>query len=84
MPSLNRVQMIGRLGKDPESRLTPTGKKATHFNLAVSQRWKSLEGENKESTEWVNNVGNKNQKAHRVFTERLLLSYEMNHKLERM
>jgi single-strand DNA-binding protein len=54
MPALNRIQLIGRLGKDPESRSTPTGKKVAHFSLAVSQRWKSAEGENKESTEWVN------------------------------
>ena len=54
MPTLNRVQLIGRLGKDPESRSTPTGKKVAHFSLAVSERWKSAEGENKESTEWVN------------------------------
>lgn len=54
MPSLNRVQLIGRLGKDPESRSTPTGKKVAHFSLAVSQRWKSGEGESKEKTEWVN------------------------------
>ena len=54
MPSLNRVQLIGRLGKDAESRSIPTGKKVAHFSLAVSQRWKSTEGENKENTEWVN------------------------------
>jgi single-strand DNA-binding protein len=54
MPALNRVQLIGRLGKDPESRFTPTGKNAARFSLAVSQRWKSAEGENKENTEWVN------------------------------
>jgi len=54
MPALNRVQLIGRLGKDPESRLTPNGKKVTHFSLAVSNRWKSAGGEAKESTEWVN------------------------------
>ena len=54
MPSLNRIQLIGRLGKDPESRSTPTGKNVAHFSLAVSQRWKSAEGENKENTEWVN------------------------------
>ena len=53
MPALNRVQLIGRLGKDPESRFTPTGKKVAHFSLAVSKRWKSAEGE-KEYTEWVN------------------------------
>jgi len=53
MPALNRVQLIGRLGKDPESKFTPTGKKVSHFSLAVSQRWKTS-GENKEYTEWVN------------------------------
>jgi single-strand DNA-binding protein len=54
MPALNRVQLIGRLGKDPESRFTPTGKKVTHFSLAVSSRLKDKEGETKEYTEWVN------------------------------
>lgn len=54
MPTLNRVQLIGRLGKDPESKFTPTGKKVTHFSLAVSNRWKDKNGETKEATEWVN------------------------------
>ena len=54
MPTLNRVQLIGRLGKDPESKFTPTGKKVAHFSLAVSNRWKDKSGETKESTEWVN------------------------------
>jgi single-strand DNA-binding protein len=54
MPALNRVQLIGRLGKDPESRFTPTGKQVTHFSLAVSNRWKGKDGETKEYTEWVN------------------------------
>ena len=53
MPALNRVQLIGRLGKDPESKYTPTGKKVVHFSLAVSQRW-TVAGESKEFTEWVN------------------------------
>ena len=54
MPALNRVQLIGRLGKDPENRFTPTGKQVAQFSLAVSDRWKSAEGETKENTEWVN------------------------------
>ncbi|MCC7118654.1 MAG: single-stranded DNA-binding protein [Anaerolineales bacterium] len=54
MPTLNRVQLIGRLGKDPESKFTPTGKKVCHFSLAVSQRWKDKNGTSQESTEWVN------------------------------
>lgn len=54
MPALNRVQLIGRLGKDPESKFTPTGKKVAHFSLAVSNRWKGTDGALKEYTEWVN------------------------------
>ena len=54
MPTLNRVQLIGRLGKDPESRFIPSGKKVVSFSLAVSNRWKTAEGEAKDSTEWVN------------------------------
>jgi len=54
MPALNRVQLIGRLGKDPESKHTPTGKKVAHFSVAVSNRWKTREGETKEYTEWIN------------------------------
>lgn len=54
MPSLNHVQLIGNLGKDPETRFTPTGKKACNFTMAVDRRWKSREGEVKEATEWFN------------------------------
>lgn len=54
MPALNRVQLIGRLGKDPEGKFTATGKKVVHFSMAISNRWKSKEGETKEYTEWVN------------------------------
>jgi single-strand DNA-binding protein len=54
MPALNRVQLIGNLGKDPESKYTPTGKKVAHFRLAVNNRWKTGEGETKEYTEWIN------------------------------
>lgn len=53
MPALNRVQLIGNLGKDPESRFTSTGKKVVTFSLAVSNRWKAG-GEVKESTDWFN------------------------------
>lgn len=53
MPALNRVQLIGYLGKDPELRITSTGKKVTSFTLAITQRWKAG-GESREQTEWVN------------------------------
>lgn len=54
MPALNRVQLIGYLGKDPESKFTPTGKKVAQFSVAISNRWKNSEGETREHTEWVN------------------------------
>ncbi|HMM99714.1 MAG TPA: single-stranded DNA-binding protein, partial [Anaerolineales bacterium] len=53
MPALNRVQLIGYLGKDPESKFTPTGKKVCHFSVGVTQRWKTA-GETKEYTDWFN------------------------------
>lgn len=54
MPSLNRVQLIGRLGKDPETRYIPTGKKVTSFSVAVGKKWRTAEGEQKEATDWFN------------------------------
>ena len=54
MPALNHVQLIGRLGKDPEGKFTPTGKQVTRFSLAVTNRWKTRDGETKEYTEWIN------------------------------
>lgn len=53
MPALNKVQLIGRLGKDPETRYTPKGNKVCQFSLAVGRRWRSGE-EVKETTEWFN------------------------------
>lgn len=54
MPGLNRVQLIGRLGKDPETRFTPKGTKICTFSLAVDRRWRGPEGEVKEATDWFN------------------------------
>ncbi|HLF00767.1 MAG TPA: single-stranded DNA-binding protein [Anaerolineales bacterium] len=45
MPALNNVQLIGRLGKDPETRFTPNGKKVCQFTLAVGRR-------NSEEPDW--------------------------------
>ena len=54
MPALNRVQLIGRLGKDPETRYTPKGSKVCSFSVAVSRRYKTADGETKEATDWFN------------------------------
>ena len=53
MPALNRVQLIGYLGRDPESKFIPSGKKVCHFSIAVTQRGRSS-GEIKEYTDWFN------------------------------
>ncbi len=53
MPALNRVQLIGYLGRDPETRFTPSGRKVCHFSVGVTQRWRAGE-ELKEYTEWFN------------------------------
>lgn len=54
MPALNKVQLIGHLGKDPETRFTAHGKKHCLFSVAVNRSWKSGEGEEKEATDWFN------------------------------
>jgi single-strand DNA-binding protein len=52
MPSLNRVQLIGNLGRDAEARYTAKGTKYATFSLAVNRTWKSAEGEKHEATDW--------------------------------
>jgi single-strand DNA-binding protein len=52
MPSLNRIELIGRLGKDPETHTTSTGKKVCTFTLAVDRRRKNVDGEMKPATDW--------------------------------
>lgn len=54
MPGLNRVQIIGNLGRDPETRFTPKGTKVCTFSVAVTDHWRGAEGENRERTEWFN------------------------------
>ncbi|MCC6260472.1 MAG: single-stranded DNA-binding protein [Anaerolineales bacterium] len=53
---LNKVQIIGHLGKDPEMRYTPSGKPVTTFSVAVSRAWNSADGERHNETEWFNVV----------------------------
>lgn len=58
MPFLNKVQLIGNIGKDPEIRVSSqTGKKAVSFSLATSRRYRDNNGEQKEDTQWHNIVG---------------------------
>ncbi|MEJ2447553.1 MAG: single-stranded DNA-binding protein [Anaerolineales bacterium] len=54
MVGLNRIQLIGRLGRDPELKNTPNGKKVCSFSMAVNRRWKDREGASQEVTDWFN------------------------------
>jgi single-strand DNA-binding protein len=53
---LNKVMIIGNLGRDPEMRYTPSGKPVTSFSMASSRSWVSSDGERREETEWFNVV----------------------------
>lgn len=52
MSNLNRVTLIGKLGKDPEIRYTPGGQAVANISLATNERWTSKEGKAQEATEW--------------------------------
>ena len=52
MASLNKVMLIGNLGKDPEVRYTTSGQAVASFNLATSEKFKNKSGEQEERTEW--------------------------------
>src|SRR3712207_4207228 len=50
--TLNRVQLIGRLGGDPEMKVTSTGMQVTTFSLATNRQWQSKDGVTQEETDW--------------------------------
>lgn len=73
MASLNRVTLIGNLGRDPEFRSGATGSRFATFSIATSEQWKDKNsGEKKERTEWTNIV---------VFNEHLVPIIEKGSKL---
>jgi len=54
--SVNKVILVGNLGKDPELRYTPSGAAVATFSLATSERYKDRDGQQQEKTEWHNIV----------------------------
>ncbi len=52
MASVNRVILVGNLGRDPELRYIPSGQAVANFTLATNDRWRDKEGNNQERTEW--------------------------------
>src|SRR6266568_1205745 len=56
MASVNKVILVGRLGKDPEIRSTPSGTSVAKFSMATDDRYTDKSGEKQERTEWHNIV----------------------------
>ena len=56
MASVNKVILIGGLGKDPELRFMPNGEAVCNFSIATSENWKDKGGNKQERTEWHNIV----------------------------
>ena len=57
MPSVNKVMLLGNLGRDPEVRTFPNGDSVCNFSIATSTSWKDkTSGEKKEKTDWHNIV----------------------------
>jgi single-strand DNA-binding protein len=53
---LNKIMIIGNLGREPEMRYTPSGRPVTTFSVATSRTWNTSEGEKHVETEWFNVV----------------------------
>ena len=53
---LNKVMIIGRIGREPEMRYTPSGKPVTTFSVATNRSWNTSDGERHSETEWFNVV----------------------------
>jgi single-strand DNA-binding protein len=77
MGSVNKVILIGNLGRDAETKYTPSGASVTNFSLATTRRWKDQQsGEWKEQTDWhrvkywrAENVANYLLKGKQVYVE---------------
>jgi single-strand DNA-binding protein len=53
---VNKVILVGNLGRDPERRSTPSGQQVATFSVATSRRWRDRDGNRQEQTEWHNIV----------------------------
>jgi single-strand DNA-binding protein len=89
MAGVNKVILVGRLGKDPETKSFPNGGSVTQFTMATSENWRDKQsGERKEKTEWHNivirneNIGKIAQqylrKGSEVFIEGTIASRKFN------
>ena len=56
MASVNKVILVGNLGRDPEVRFMPNGEAVCNFSIATTDSWKDKSGQKQERTEWLNIV----------------------------
>ena len=56
MASVNKVILVGNLGRDPEIRYMPNGEAVANFSIATTENWKDKNGQKQEKTEWHNIV----------------------------
>ena len=56
MPSLNKIEIIGNVGSNPELRFTPNGKPVANFSVATNRKYTKSDGEKVEETEWFDVV----------------------------
>ncbi len=89
MASVNRVILIGNLGRDPELRYTAGGQPVASFSVATNERWNDREGKTQERTEWHRivvwgkqgeNCANYLQKGRTVYIEGRLQTREWEDK----
>jgi single-strand DNA-binding protein len=89
MASVNRVTLIGNLGRDPELRYTAGGQPVASFSVATNERWNDREGKTQERTEWhrivvwgkqAENCANYLQKGRTVYIEGRLQTREWEDK----
>jgi len=89
MASVNKVILVGHLGRDPELRYTPSGAAVANFTLATNDAWTDKSGEKQERTEWHRIVvwgkqaeiaGQYLTKGKQVFIEGSLQTREWNDK----
>ena len=88
MASVNKVIVIGNLGRDPELRYTASGQPVASFSVATNERWNDREGKPQERTEWhrivvwgkqAENCANYLQKGRPVYVEGRLQTREWDH-----
>src|SRR3979409_2294698 len=86
---LNKVMLIGNLGKDPEVRYTPGGQAVANFTIATNENWTDKQGQKQERTEWhrivvwgktAENCGEYLSKGRQVYIEGRLQPREGNNK----